>query len=218
LLWSTFLRKAYSLILQGLTSVVALDFDRVEKRLYWIDVNRRVIERMSFNGSNREVVVNGVLHGEGLAVDWVARKLYWVDSFLDCLKVSELDGPVITTKLAWPNGITIDYTNDMLYWSDVISVHFYRYSDLDGRHRHTVYNGNLPHPFALTVFEDTVYWTDWNTRTIEKGNKFDGSGREALVNTTHRPFDIHVCHPYRQPIGMYAQREGCVHTPGLIMI
>ncbi|TNN64423.1 Low-density lipoprotein receptor-related protein 2 [Liparis tanakae] len=84
--------QAYSLVLQGLTSVVALDFDRVDKRLYWIDVNRRVIERMSFTGGDREVVVNGVPHGEGLAVDWVARKLYWVDSFLDCLKVSELDG------------------------------------------------------------------------------------------------------------------------------
>lgn len=90
---------AYSLILQGLTSVVATDFDRVDKRLYWIDVSRRVIERMHNNGSNREVVVNGVLHGEGLAVDWVARKLYWVDSFLDCLKVSELDGRFVK-KLA----------------------------------------------------------------------------------------------------------------------
>lgn len=27
-------------------------------------------------------------------------------------------GPIITTKLEWPNGITIDYTNDKLYWSD----------------------------------------------------------------------------------------------------
>lgn len=84
--------QAYSLILQGLTSVVALDFDRVDKRLYWIDVNRRVMERMFLNGTNREVVVNRIQHGEGLSIDWVARKLYWVDSFLDCLKVSELDG------------------------------------------------------------------------------------------------------------------------------
>ncbi|KAM7407483.1 hypothetical protein PAMA_003284 [Pampus argenteus] len=247
--------QAYSLILQGLTSVVAMDFDRVDRRFYWIDVTRRVIERMSFNGSNREVVVNGVLHGEGLAVDWIARKLYWADSFLDCLKVSELDGrfvkklaehcvdanntycfenpraivlhpkygfvfwtdwgdkafigrvgmdgsnktAIITTKIEWPNGITIDYTNDKLYWSDA-HLNYIEYSDLNGQHRHTVYDGDLPHPFALTVFEDTVYWTDWNTRTVEKGNKYDGTGRQVLVNTTHRPFDIHACHPYRQPI------------------
>ncbi|MED6276189.1 Low-density lipoprotein receptor- protein 2 [Characodon lateralis] len=261
--------NAYSLILQGLTSVVALDFDRVDKRLYWIDVSRRVIERMLFNGSNREVVVSGVLHGEGLAVDWIGRKLYWVDSFLDCLKVSELDGrfvkklaehcvdvnnsycfenprgivlhpkygyvywtdwgdkafigrvgmdgtnkaAIVTTKIEWPNGITIDYTNDKLYWSDA-HLNYIEFSNLDGHHRQKVYDGNLPHPFALTVFEDTVYWTDWNTRTVEKGNKYDGSGREALVNTTHRPFDIHVCHPYRQPIvnnPCAVNNGGCSH-------
>ena len=81
-----------------------------------------------------------------------------------------------------------------------------------------MYDGVLPHPFALTVFEDTVYWTDWNTRTVEKGNKYDGSGREALVNTTHRPFDIHVCHPYRQPIGESRspkQASSCPELPPL---
>ncbi|XP_059895450.1 LOW QUALITY PROTEIN: low-density lipoprotein receptor-related protein 2a [Gadus macrocephalus] len=260
---------AYSLILQGLSSAVALDYDRVERRLYWVDVSRRVIERMHFDGSGREAVVSGVVHGEGLAVDWVGRKLYWLDSVLDCLQVSELDGrfvkrlaehcvddnntwcfenpraialhprygyvfwtdwgrkafigrvgmdgtdkaAVITTKIEWPNGLTIDYTNDMLYWSDA-HLNYIEYSDLQGRHRHTVYDGTLPHPFALTVFEETVYWTDWNTRTVEKGNKYDGSGRQTLVNTTHRPFDIHVCHPYRQPIvtnPCAVNNGGCSH-------
>lgn len=71
-----------------------------------------------------------------------------------------------------------------------------------------MFDGTLPHPFALTLFEDTVYWTDWNTRSVEKGNKYDGSGRQLLVNTTHRPFDIHVYHPYRQPIGEWSLRSG----------
>uniref|UniRef100_A0A803VR23 Low-density lipoprotein receptor-related protein 2 n=1 Tax=Ficedula albicollis TaxID=59894 RepID=A0A803VR23_FICAL len=247
--------QSYSLILQGLRNVVALDFDRVEKRLYWIDVGRNVIERMFLNGTNKEAVISDdVPNGEGIAVDWVGRKLYWVDAYRDCLYVSELDGRfrkklldrcvdanntfcfqypraivvhpkygqiywtdwadrayigragmdgkektvIISTKLEWPNGLTIDYTNDKLYWTDA-HLNYIEYSDLDGHHRHTVYDGTLSHPFAITVFEDTIYWTDWNTRTVEKGNKYDGSERTVLVNTTHRPFDIHVYHPYRQP-------------------
>lgn len=64
----------YSLILQGLGNAVALDFDRVEKRLYWIDVENKVIERMFLNNTNRETVIHHKLPAaEGLAVDWVAR-------------------------------------------------------------------------------------------------------------------------------------------------
>uniref|UniRef100_A0A8C5KSR3 Low-density lipoprotein receptor-related protein 2 n=1 Tax=Jaculus jaculus TaxID=51337 RepID=A0A8C5KSR3_JACJA len=248
--------KLYSLILQGLHNVVALDFDRVDKRLYWIDTQRQVIERMFLNMSNRETIVSHRLpRAESLAVDWVSRKLYWLDATLDCLFVSDLDGRhrrllaqhcvdtnntfcfenprgivlhpqnghvywadwgsrayigrvgmdganksvIISTKVEWPNAITIDYTNDHLYWADA-HLGYIEYSDLEGHKRHTVYNGILSHPFAITIFEDTVFWTDWNTRTVEKGNKYDGSDRAMLVNTTHRPFDIHVYHPYRQPI------------------
>ncbi|MGH0147971.1 UNVERIFIED_CONTAM: hypothetical protein FKN15_040972 [Acipenser sinensis] len=205
----------------------------------------------------------------GLCVRGSYRKLYWVDAFLDCLNVAELDGrfvkklaehcvdsnnsycfenpravavhpkygyvywsdwgykafigrvgmdgtnktAVITSKIEWPNGLTIDYTNDKLYWADA-HLNYIEYSDLNGHHRHTVYDGTLPHPFSITVFEDTLYWTDWNTRTVEKGNKYDGSGRTALVNTTHRPFDIHVYHPYRQPIltnPCSVNNGGCSH-------
>ncbi|XP_052581109.1 low-density lipoprotein receptor-related protein 2 isoform X1 [Peromyscus californicus insignis] len=247
---------SYSLILQGLGNVVALDFDRVEKRLYWIDAEKQIIERMFLNKTNRETIISHRLQrAESLAVDWVSRKLYWLDAILDCLFVSDLEGRhrkmlaqhcvdanntfcfenprgivlhpqnghvywadwgsrayiarvgmdganksvIISTKIEWPNAITIDYTNDLLYWADA-HLGYIEFSDLEGHHRQTVYDGTLPHPFAITLFEDTVYWTDWNTRTVEKGNKYDGSDRAVLVNTTHRPFDIHVYHPYRQPI------------------
>ncbi|KAG8510408.1 Low-density lipoprotein receptor-related protein 2 [Galemys pyrenaicus] len=246
----------YSLILQGLSNAVALDFDRVEKRLYWIDIEKKIIERIFLNNTNKEVVINQNLPGaEGLAVDWVTRKLYWVDALLRCLSVSDLNGQhrrklaehcvdvnntfcfenprgialhpqygyvywadwghrayiarigmdgtnksvIISTKLEWPNGITIDYTNDLLYWADA-HLGYIEYSDLEGHHRHTVYEGVLSLPFSITIFEDTLYWTDWNTKTVEKGNKYDGSHRTVLANTTHRPYDIHVYHPYRQPI------------------
>lgn len=66
--------QSYSLILQGLSNVVALDFDRVENRLYWVDVGRRVIERMFLNGTNKETIINNdIPSGEGIAVDWVGR-------------------------------------------------------------------------------------------------------------------------------------------------
>ncbi|XP_032801941.2 low-density lipoprotein receptor-related protein 2 [Petromyzon marinus] len=247
--------RSYTPILQNLTNAVALDFDRVERRLYWVDYGQRTIERMFLNRTGLETVMKHDLPApEGLAIDWVGRKMYWADAVLDCLNVAELDGRyrkkllsgcvdtnhtyclenprgvtlhprfgylywtdwgntpyiarvgmdgknksvVISTKLEWPNGLTIDYTTDRIFWSDA-HLNYIEYANLDGSHRHTTLAGSLPHVFALTVFEDTIFWTDWNTRSIESAHKYTGEGRTMLANTTHRPFDIHVYHPYRQP-------------------
>lgn len=52
----------------------------------------------------------------------------------------------------------------------------------------------VAHPFAVTVFEEWVYWTDWNVKAVYKAKKFSGEEQELLVSTHHRPFDIHVMH------------------------
>jgi low density lipoprotein-related protein 2 len=52
-----------------------------------------------------------------------------------------------------------------------IKLFLCRFSDLDGSNRHIVLQGKVPHPFAMTIFEDWVYWTDWNHLTVEKANK-----------------------------------------------
>ncbi len=63
-----------SVVLQGLSNVVALDFDTTEKRLYWVDIGTQRIERMYLDGTAREVILKSDLDGaEGLAVDWVGR-------------------------------------------------------------------------------------------------------------------------------------------------
>lgn len=63
-----------SVVLQGLSNVVALDFDHSEKRLYWLDDGVGKIERMRLDGSGRETLANNDIAGaEGIAVDWVGR-------------------------------------------------------------------------------------------------------------------------------------------------
>lgn len=77
------------------------------------------------------------------------------------------------------------------------------FADMDGQNRHRAIAGSLPHVFAVSLFEDWVYWTDWGTHTVEKAHKYTGEERTIMGNNTHRPYDIHVYHPYRQPRSMY---------------
>lgn len=39
----------------------------------------------------------------------------------------------------------------------------------------------LRHPFSITVFEDYVYWTDWDKEAVYKANKFNGKNVEPVT-------------------------------------
>lgn len=64
-----------------------------------------------------------------------------------------------------------------------------------------VLSQDIPHIFALTLFEDYVYWTDWETKSINRAHKTMGTNKTLLISTLHRPMDLHVFHALRQPDG-----------------
>lgn len=67
--------------------------------------------------------------------------------------------------------------------------------------RSAVLSQDIPHIFALTLFEDYVYWTDWETKSINRAHKTTGTNKTLLISTLHRPMDLHVFHALRQPDG-----------------
>jgi low density lipoprotein-related protein 2 len=84
-----------------------------------------------------------------------------------------------------------------VYIFETKSCFDFRTAKLNGSSRRIVKEG-VPHPFAITIFEDWMFWTDWNHMSVEKAHKFSGENHTILLNTTHRPMDIHVYHPLRQ--------------------
>ncbi|CDQ74153.1 unnamed protein product [Oncorhynchus mykiss] len=56
----------------------------------------------------------------------------------------------------------------------------------------------------MTLFEEYIYWTDWETKSINRCHKTQGTNKTMLISTLHRPMDVHIYHPYRQPEGMMA--------------
>lgn len=53
----------------------------------------------------------------------------------------------------------------------------------------------LSHPFAITVFESHVYWTDWRSNSVVRASKWDGSNVTVVQRTLTQPFDIKVRPP-----------------------
>lgn len=90
---------------------------------------------------------------------------------------------------------------------------------LTGANREVIVSTAI-YPFAMTVYGQHIYWTDWNTRSIYRANKHDGSDQRVMLqNLPSRPMDIHVLSNSKQqqcssPCEQF--NGGCSHicTPG----
>lgn len=81
---------------------------------------------------------------------------------------------IITTDIRMPNGITLDYENHKLYWADARLDKIERV-DYDGSHRVVLAHSTPKHPFAIAVYKNYLYWTDWVLRAVLRANKYSGA-------------------------------------------
>lgn len=76
------------------------------------DTDTTTCSRLSALTSFEVVIQYGLATPEGLAVDWIAGNIYWVESNLDQIEVAKLDGTLRTTLLAGdiehPRAIALD--------------------------------------------------------------------------------------------------------------
>uniref|UniRef100_A0AAR2M5Q5 EGF-like domain-containing protein n=1 Tax=Pygocentrus nattereri TaxID=42514 RepID=A0AAR2M5Q5_PYGNA len=247
----------YSLLVPALRNTITLDFHFSQRLLYWTDVVEDQIYRgkLSESGgvSGIEVVVqHGLATPEGLAVDWIAGNLYWIDSNLDQIEVAKLNGDLRTTLIAggmehpraiavdpgqgslfwtdwdamfpriegasmsgagrhvvyrdmevgaWPNGLALDHMEKRIVWTDARSDAIYS-ALYDGSGVIEILRGHeyLSHPFAVSLYGGSVFWTDWRTNTLTKASKWTGANVTVIQKTSAQPFDLEIVHPSRQPL------------------
>jgi len=81
--------------------------------------------------------------------------------------------------LTSPNGIFVDELTDRIFWADAISGTIDS-ANLDGSD-HRVVVKDFHHPFGIVVFENRVYWTDWQYYVLRSANKFTGNNIKTEV-------------------------------------
>ncbi len=77
--------------------------------------------------------------------------------------------------------------------------------------RRIILSGRLqtPHPFSISVFENSIFWSDWTRMTVKKMNKYNGvDGVMTLAqDNTRTPYGITVIHPVKQNKGRHPVKQ-----------
>ena len=135
------------------------------------------------------------------------RHMYWTD-WGDVAKIerASMDGSdrrvLVSTELVWPNAITLDYQTKTLYWADAY-LDKIESSDTEGLNRAVITESHhVRHPFAITVFSGTLYWSEWAYKRILL-TQINGNVIYSLTyhHLPEKPMSLHVITGQRQPAG-----------------
>uniref|UniRef100_A0A4W3II48 Low-density lipoprotein receptor-related protein n=1 Tax=Callorhinchus milii TaxID=7868 RepID=A0A4W3II48_CALMI len=177
-----------TVVVAGLEDAAAVDFIFSEELIYWTDVSEEAIKLIFLNqtGNTQNVVISGLVSPDGLACDWLGKKLYWTDSETNRIEVANLDGS-LRKVLFWqdldqPRAITLDPARGYMYWTDWGEVPKIERAGMDGTTRSVIIDNNIYWPNGLTLdYEDEkLYWADAKLSFIHRSD-FDGTFRQVVV-------------------------------------
>ncbi|XP_055600604.1 nidogen-like [Uranotaenia lowii] len=211
---------------------IGVDKDCATGRIYWSDISAKQIASSKYDGTDRKpFITKDIVSPEGVAVDWISRRLYWTDSAKDTIEVASLDNPdlrtvVVSKYLVNPRGIAVDPHQSKLYWSDWNrEAPKIEWSNLDGTEREVLVSGpnvQLPNSIQVAPASGELCFADAGTKKIECIDTYSKHTRTIASNLTY-PFGLAVTddHFYWtdwttkkvESINVYGERQKGIPSP-----
>lgn len=179
--------------------VEGLGVDWVAKNLYYIDSRKGTLNVLSTrNVTYHRTLLKNLKRPRAIVVHPNKGFIYF----------SEWDRPANITRanadgtgllvfknvtLGWPNGLSIDFQKDRVYWCDALLDHV-QHANLDGSDIKTINSRLIRHPFSIVIHDEWMYVTDWRLDAIVRMHKLTGEQEEIMVREpqTNRLYGVKV--------------------------
>ncbi|XP_051044350.1 low-density lipoprotein receptor-related protein 8 isoform X9 [Phodopus roborovskii] len=166
-------KRDYSRLIPMLKNVVSLDVEVATNRIYWCDLSYRKIyrfmywsdwgfqakiEKSGLNGADRQTLVSDNIEWpNGITLDLLSQRLYWVDSKLHQLSSIDFNGGnrkmliFSTDFLSHPFGIAV--FEDKVFWTDLENEAIFSANRLNGLEI-SILAENLNNPHDIVIFHE----------------------------------------------------------------
>ena len=172
-------------------NVVATASNMIDDVIYWSDMKTKKIMSLKRNSDDppAALISSGVDLVEGLAFDWVARNMYWLDSRLNTIEVSTETGAqrmiLLNQNITQPRGLTLDPSPGarFLFWTDWGEHPRIERVGMDGANREVIISTKIywPNGLALDIPTKRLYFADSKLDFIDFCN-YDGTGRQQVTD------------------------------------
>ncbi|PKU45899.1 hypothetical protein llap_3781 [Limosa lapponica baueri] len=183
--------------------VFSLDYDLVERKVFWMDLATESIRWQDLDSGKKGTLVKGV-RSDCIAVDWLGRNLYWTDGAAGQVLATRLGAAwrgtpeytvVMDGDLDQPHSLVLQPLAGLLYWSEVGRHPRLMEATMDGSRRHVLLAQGLgwPTALALDLPARRIFWLDEKLGSIGSAH-LDGTSVKVLqLGWVRSPFAAAVC-------------------------
>ncbi|NXK03691.1 LRP2 protein, partial [Herpetotheres cachinnans] len=183
--------------------VFSLDYDLLERKVFWMDLATESIRWQGFDLGKKGTLVKGV-RSDCIAVDWLGRNLYWTDGAAGQVLATRLGAAwrgipeytvVVDGDLDRPHSLVLQPLAGLLYWSEVGSHPRLMKATMDGSQQHVLLAQGLGWPTALALDLPTwrIFWLDEKLGSVSSA-RMDGTSVKVLhLSWVQSPFAAAVC-------------------------
>jgi hypothetical protein len=155
-----------------------------------------VIYKNNVGSSSIGIITTTGQFNRGLAIDYVAKKIYWANQGEGFIKRANLDGTSqesVLTGLTNPWDIELDLVNSKIYWTeDQAAGNIKRANMADGSSVESVITNIQSLGVAVDPLRGKIYYTDFTGKKVHSAN-LNGTGVTSVVSTgLLGPSDIDV--------------------------
>ncbi|XP_041076490.1 pro-epidermal growth factor-like isoform X5 [Polyodon spathula] len=144
---------------------VLLDFHYNEERIYWVDSDKGLVERVFMNATNREKVRSVGKGISGFAVNWIQKNIIWTNHQKGSIEVADMDGKnsrVLLENVSQPSGITVDPIQKFIFWISDGLVPSINQANVDGEKVITVLSTSEKiKTLSLDFIDKRLFWVQY---------------------------------------------------------
>ncbi|XP_036620333.1 pro-epidermal growth factor [Trichosurus vulpecula] len=98
---------------------ILMDFHYRKKKVYWVDLERGLLQRVFLNGTKKEILCRVEKGVSGMAIDWIHEEMVWSNQWKGTIEATDMKGNnsrVLLKELNYPKNIVLDPVKRFMFW------------------------------------------------------------------------------------------------------
>ncbi|XP_006869399.1 PREDICTED: pro-epidermal growth factor, partial [Chrysochloris asiatica] len=192
---------------------VLMDVYYKQERIYWVDLERQLLQRVFLNGTKQEKVGSREKHVSGMAINWINEEIIWSNQQEGVITVTDMKGNnprVLLSSLNCPANVAVDPVERFIFWSSEVGGSLHR-AHLNGTSvKILLKTPDTITAMSLDVLNKRLFWIQYSKGKDSHIGSCDYNGSSVHLSKHPTQHNLFAISPFGDHIFYSTMRKNAI--------